>query len=277
MNLIEKILLLLAVFLLEISSYASAQNNTLTDTSNNRMAISSVPMRVKRPKPITRENSLGIRLNTDGYTLFYEKGIAKSKDSKRIEQIYDNRVFQVEFSEKKHPKELKMYGWDRDRQSDKKYIYGKINNFYAFKVNYGNKRMIAGKPYPNTVSVHWVYAGGVALGILKPYYVTGYNSKGQLEPMKFDKENEPYFLNNFRVVGYSGFSQGIGETKIIPGVHLKTSLQFDYSNKNQLVSAIETGLSAEVYTSKIELMANQKPNLYFVNLYVSAQFGKRHR
>jgi hypothetical protein len=43
------------------------------------------------------------------------------------------------------------------------------------------------------------------------------------------------------------------------------------------VAAIEVGGTAEFYSSKIELMANQKATAYFFNLYAGIQFGKRRR
>ena len=45
------------------------------------------------------------------------------------------------------------------------YIFGKINNFYALKLGYGYRRMIAGKPDPGTVSIHWIYSGGFSVGL----------------------------------------------------------------------------------------------------------------
>ncbi|MES2478515.1 MAG: hypothetical protein V4561_05485 [Bacteroidota bacterium] len=232
---------------------------------------------IKRPKPITKETSAGLRLNTDGWTAFFERGRVKAQDVKRMDMFHDVRIFQIEFSERRHPKELRMYGWDRDRQSDEMYVFGKINNFYALKFNWGMRKMLAGKPYPKAVSVHWVYAGGLSLGLLKPYYVNAYNGVGQREMMKYSTENSPYFLNALNVVGAGGFSQGIGEIKIKPGLHLKTALHFDYASDKFLVSAVEIGTTAEIYASKIELMASQKATPFFFNLYAGIQFGKRKR
>ncbi|MCC6185745.1 MAG: hypothetical protein IT256_01190 [Chitinophagaceae bacterium] len=142
--------------------------------------------------------------------------------------------------------------------------------------------MIAGKPYPNSVSVHWVYAGGLALGLLKPYYVEAYISKdgGQTydrDIVKYSPEISEYFLNPIYIIGAASFTQGLGELKIKPGVHLKTALHFDYAKDKFLVSAAEIGATAELYASKIELMATQKAVPYFFNIYASIQFGSRKR
>ncbi len=245
-------------------------------------ASAAKPPIVRRPPPITKELSAGFRLNTDGWSLIVESGKAKTEDTRRIDMFHDVRILQFEFSERRHPKELRIYGMDGAKQSDKMYSFGKLNNFYSFKFNYGYRKMIAGKPYPKAVSVHWVYAGGLTIGLLKPYYVDAYVSKDngstyERESIKNSPENSLYFLNTPFVIGSSGFSKGLGEIKIVPGLHLKTALHFDYTPNKFNVAAIEVGATGEFYTSKIELMANQKAVPYFFNLYAGIQFGKRSR
>jgi len=65
--------------------------------------------------------------------------------------------------------------------------------------------------------------------------------------------------------------------KYIPGLQFRTGLHFDFAARERKKSklAIETGIAAELYTKKIELMVNQKATPYFVNLYLSFQFGRR--
>jgi len=236
---------------------------------------------VKKPKPLTKELSAGIRLNTDGWGLFVDKGKVISQDAKRMDMFHDVRLFQFEFSERRHPKELRQYGWDVNRQSEKQYAFGKINNFYSLKFNFGSRKMIAGKPFPHSVSIHWLYAGGLTLGLLKPYYIEAYTSKDggktySKENIKYSSTTAGTFLSPVYIVGSSGFSTGIGETKIIPGLHLKSALHFDYAIDKFKVAAVEVGATAEYYIQNIELMANQKAVPYFFNLYASIQLGKRY-
>lgn len=271
---------LLLLLCIDFSLYAQTPLISSTDSS---VKVKPMPKPiVKRPKPITKESSVGLRLNTDGWSFIFESGKAKSQDLKRIDMFHDVRILQFEFNEKRHPKELRMYGWDRNQQSDKMYAFGKVNNFYSLKFNIGMRKMIAGKPYPKSVSVHLVYAGGLTLGLLKPYYVDAYTSKDggatfELAPVKFTPENSQYFLDPLYVVGSSGFTKGLGEMKIIPGLHLKSALHFDYTPNKFKVAALEVGATAEYYTKKIEMVASQKPVAYFFNLYAGIQFGGRRR
>jgi hypothetical protein len=228
---------------------------------------------VKKPKPITKELSAGIRLNTDGWTFFVETGKVKTDQPKKIDMFHDVRILQFEFSEKKHPKEMKIYGINGGQTSDKTYIYGKINNFYALKFNYGMQKMITGKPLFKCVSVHLVYAGGLSLGMLKPYYV----QTSDVGKIKYSDKTKNEFLNPATITGSAGFSEGIGELQFVPGLHLKTGFHFDFSRDKFFLAAVEVGATGEFYTRKIEMMANQKATPYLFNLYAGVQFGKRRR
>lgn len=271
-------LLILGFFLLFGKGlFAQTQTYSSTDSSL-KLTVIRKPIE-KKPKPITRETSFGFRLNSDGWSAVFESGKSRAQDLKRIEQFYDLRFFQIEFSERRHPKELRMYGWDArtNSETNSRYAFGKVNNFYALKFNMGNRKMIAGKPYAKSVSVHWVYAGGLALGLLKPYYVNAFNLMGQEESVKYTPETAPFFLNNFYVLGSGGFAKGLNEIQIKPGLHLKTALRFDFGTEKTVVSALEVGGTAEIYSSKIELVAHQNANQAFFNVYAGIHFGKRRR
>lgn len=251
--------------------------------TDNRENI-PVPVRSKRPKPVKHELSGGLRLNSDGWSLFLDRGKVKEPD-RTTDYHYDLHFWQLEFGEKKNPQEIKRsntIGTTAD--AAKPFIYGKANNFYALKVGYGKRKLIAGKPELNNevetgvISIHWVYLAGVSVGLEKPYYIEAYvdnNGIYELKSIKYTDTTKEDFLFQPNVVGSSGFGKGLGETKIVPGVHFKTALHFDFapSKKNKL--AVETGLNVEIYTRGIELMAAQSATPVFVNVYASFQIGKR--
>lgn len=252
--------------------------------TDNRENI-PVPVRKKRPKPIKHELSGGLRLNSDGWSLFLDRGKIKQPD-RTTDYHYDLLFWQLEFSEKKNPQEIKRSNTvGSTADAAKPYIYGKANNFYALKVGYGKRKLIAGKPELNNevergvISIHWVYLAGVSVGLEKPYYIEAYvpNSSGleELKSITYTDTTQEAFLRQEGAVGSSGFGKGLGETKIVPGIHAKTALHFDFapSKKNKL--AVETGLNLEVYTRGIELMAGQNATPVFVNVYASFQIGKR--
>ncbi len=268
--------LLLTMLFLSDVAFGQATVSSATGSSST-----TIPVRKKRIKPIRTELSLGIRFNTDGWTVFLDKGWVKNLGRPK-DLFYDVKLLQVEFSEKKHPKEIKRsnnLGTFTSEQA-KPFIFGKLNNFYTFKVGYGKRKLIAGKPVAKTVSIHWVYLAGISVGLQKPYYVEAYIDRDQTgvftqETIKYEEETKSAFLSRQNIVGSAGFSQGIGETKIVPGAHAKTAVHFDFAASKKVKLAIEAGVNAEIYTSSIPLMANQNDVPYFVNMYVSLQFGKR--
>jgi len=256
--------------------WASAQNAALpADTAKKAV---SQPMRtvkppvVKKPKPVDKEFSFGLRLNTDGWGMYVQRGKSRS-DYKETEYFYNVRYWEIALDEKKHPKEIKRTS-DLSTFNDTKpraFVYGKVNNFYSLKIGYGNRKMIAGKPDPGTVSIHWFYSGGLALGMMKPYYIDIYDGSS----IKYTDSTKEKFLNKNDIVGSSGFAKGIGEIKFAPGLHAKTGLHFDFAASKKTILAIEFGCNAEIYTRNIQIMANQKDVPYFVNVFGSFQFGRR--
>ena len=256
-----------------------------TISSSSGGALSAVPKKVipKKPKPLRTELSVGYRMNTDGWSIFADKGYVRSEETRLSDQFYNLRVFQLEFGEHKDPAQAKMRGAENATgEQTKPFIYGKVNNFYSLKLGYGFRRLFAGKPEPGNVSIHWIGTAGLALGLEKPYYIEAYapldNSGGSppvRQSIKYTEDNRNYFLDPYYIIGGSGFTKGINEIKFVPGLHLKTGLHFDFAANKKTVLAIEAGASAEFYTRKIQLMAREDGKPYFFNLFASLQFGKR--
>jgi hypothetical protein len=279
MQLIKKIGLLSFLF----SSIAlAAKAQIVNDSTHKADSIKAIPPNIapkphlykpkpKGPKPIHRELSIGFRLNTDGWGIFIDRGSVKSENVKTSDMFYHFNLWQLDFNEKKDPREMKSTGTDQTGKTNS-YIYGKINNFYTLKLGIGTSKMIAGKPDPGAVSIHWVITGGVSAGLLKPYYI---NINGVGQPVKYTDQTKDVFLDRTLIDGNAGFSQGISEMKIVPGAHLKTGLHFDFAGSRRTLFAAEVGMNAEYYTSPIQIMALEPGVPYFFNLYVSLQIGKR--
>ncbi|MEZ5015477.1 MAG: hypothetical protein R2800_00365 [Flavipsychrobacter sp.] len=266
---------------LTVCTIGAFNSNAQTITTVNNTNTQNSLLAKKKIKPIRTELSVGIRLNTDGWSVFADKGWVKGAGRKR-DLFYDVNVFQVELGEHKHVKEIKRTNnlGTFTSEAAKPFIFGKLNNFYNLKLGYGKRKMLAGKPVLGAVAIHWVYLGGITVGFLKPYYIEAYVDKDQTgvftqEAIKYEESTKEVFLSRPNIIGSAGFSKGIGETKIVPGAHAKTALHFDFAGTRKMKLAIETGINAEIYTSSIPLMANQKEVPYFVNMYVALQFGKR--
>jgi hypothetical protein len=262
-------MVLLALAVCGVASSVSAQTVVKSSDTVKRSAP-IVLIKPKGPNPIVHEVSLGFRLNTDGWSVYSDIGKAKTKDMRRVDMFHNVRLWQVEFTEKKDPREYKTTS--DNGSGTNTYIFGKINNFYALKLGYGYRKLLVGKPDPGTVSIHWVNSIGVALGMEKPYYL---NVLSDPSAIKYSDDTKTQFLDPDVIEGSAGFSKGLSEIKFIPGFYAKTALHFDFSANKKTVIAVEAGLNVEYYSSDIQLMANQSPTAYFADMYVGIQFGKR--
>jgi hypothetical protein len=215
-----------------------------------------------------KQNVYGIRLNTDGWGVFYEKGYMKN-----VKTVH---LFSLELGIKKHPKEQKINPSNTSFiPVGNPFVYGKQNHFYQLKPTYGQQKMIGGKTNKNGVAVHVVYAGGISLGFERPYYVTIEDTSltGTRE-IKYSVKDSAAFLGNGIVQG-TGIRKGWNEIKFVPGVHAKLALRFDYGRFNEMVSAIEVGINAEAYARKVNIMLQNPSSQVFFNGYVAIMFGKR--
>ncbi|TWI85110.1 hypothetical protein IQ13_0266 [Lacibacter cauensis] len=218
-----------------------------------------------------KQSVFGLRLNTDGWGLLYEKGYMKDANTANL--------FALEFNEKKHPKEKKLNNVLNNNgflQLGNPYVYGKRNSFYQVKLSYGQQRMLGAKANKNGVAVHAIYGGGFSAGLERPYYVRiqdpGPNGSRDI---KYSKADSASFLEPGNIIMGTGLRHGWNELKFVPGVHAKAALRFDYGRFNETVAAIEIGMNLEAYSRKVEIMLLNPAQQVFFNGYIAILFGKR--
>ena len=83
------------------------------------------------------------------------------------------------------------------------------------------------------------------------------------------------FLEPKFIVKNSGVTKGLNELKIKPGLFAKAGLRFDYGHYNEAITAVEVGINAEYYFSKIPQVILAKQRNLFLNLFIALEFGKR--
>lgn len=213
----------------------------------------------------SKQTVYGFHLRTNGYGLFFEKGKMKTQRNASI--------YSIEFNEIKHPKEDKLPNNSGGFSFGNPYIYGKINNFYSLQLGYGQNRILGQKGNKNGITVNLAYKGGLTLGLLRPYYIE-VEDVSTPRKIKFTPEDSVLFLTGF-IIGGGGLGKGWNEMKFKPGVFAKTSLRFDFGRFNETVSAIDIGISAEFYSSKIPLMVFQKQKQFFYQGHIGFMFGRR--
>lgn len=213
-----------------------------------------------------KQNAFGIRLNTDGYGVFYEHGKYKT--------LTLTNLWWISLDEYKNPKEERIANTDGFFQVGNPFVYGKINNFYQLKVGIGQQRLIGGKDIKNGVAFSVIYGGGLSAGLLKPYYVNAEDSFHVVGDYRYSPATD-YIFRYGPINGGSGFGKGFNEIKFTPGAFARAALRFDYGAYNELLSALEAGVTAQYYTKEMPVMLDQPAKKFFFNAYVALVFGKR--
>ncbi|HXB91311.1 MAG TPA: hypothetical protein VNU72_03440 [Puia sp.] len=213
-----------------------------------------------------KHNIFAIRLATDGYGISFEKG--KYKTPSRT------LLYEFELNEIKDPKEHRISATS-DGFNYTSVVPYKLNNLYEFKVAIGQQHLIGGKGNKNGVAVTALYAGGLTLGMQKPYFLDIQNQiTGQTSRLTFAQVVNDSTQGD-AITGASGFTVGWDHLTLKPAVNAKQAMRFDYGRLNQTITAIEAGLTEEFYFSKIPLVYLVPQRQFFFNAYISILFGSR--
>ncbi len=213
----------------------------------------------------SKQSLFGVQLQTNGYGVFFEMG---KMSSQRTATIYS-----IGFSEIKHNKEEKFPSGSGGFSFDNPYIYGKINNFYQLKLGAGFQRILGQKGNKNGVAVNAILHGGLSLGLLRPYYIV-VDDNGETRTIKYSQADSNLFIHGF-ILGGGGLGKGWGEMKMKPGVYAKSAMRFDFGRFNEVITAVEVGISTEFYSSKIPILLFQKNKQFFYQGHIAVMFGHR--
>jgi hypothetical protein len=257
-------LVFLATTLFAIASSAQSREDRRERKEARRQKINEMVRQAEEGVLIyEKQNIFGIQLRTNGYGAFYELG--------RMKTNRKTNIYRLDISELKNHKEEKFGG---GFFFGNPFIYGKKNYFYPITLGFGQQFIMGQKGNKNGVAVSAIYNGGIAIGLLRPYYVEATDISNQEVSIKYDDNNE-LFLSEDRVNGASGLGKGWNELKIKPGGFLKAAMRFDYGRFNESVNGLEIGAHIEVYSSKIPLMVFQEDKRIFFNAYLAILFGRR--
>jgi hypothetical protein len=69
--------------------------------------------------------------------------------------------------------------------------------------------------------------------------------------------------------------EGLGESKIVPGLNVKAALNFELGTVKSQVTGFEAGFLMDVYTKKIEIMPTAKNYSVFPTLFLTLFYGNR--
>ena len=254
-----RLFLISASFLLCFSSFAQKAKKEKKEENKKRI---NALIRQEEEGVIAykRHTVFGGKLINDGYGVFMEIGRAQS--------VKKAMLYQLEISERKSPREQKQ---SNPQNYASPFIYGKQNFVYPVKLGVQQQILFGNKSNKNGVSVTGNFGGGLAIALLRPYYLQ-LSSTGDY--IKYESKDSVAFLTG-NISGGPGFSKGWKDLTVNPGAYVKSALRFDYGVYNEIISALEVGISGEFYSKKIPIIVKDPQKQFFFTGYVSIIFGRR--
>ena len=251
------------LIIVSFSLHSFAQDSRKQRQQEKREHVNSI-IKQQEEGVITYKKSFlfGAKLITDGYGVFFELGRASS--------VNKALLYQLEISERKHIKEEKTNSF---YSNSAPYIYGKENFFYPVKLGVQQQRLLGNKSNKNGVAITANYGGGVAVGLLRPYYVQ-VSDGNNINYVKYNSADSSEFLGT-HIFGGPTLGKGWNELTVTPGLYAKAAVRFDYGSYNEIISAIEVGISGEYYSKKIPQIVYNPEKQFFFSGYVAILFGKR--
>jgi hypothetical protein len=203
------------------------------------------------------EMSFAALINSNGFGLNFRYG-------KRINYL-NKTIFDFDFVTIRDLKEYKFLSTYNTRF----YVFGKLNVFCNLRAGVGQQKEVYTKSDKGGLSIRYFYSGGVAIGLYKPIYYDFFNpTDSSVYIDQITSTNAPYIL------GRESFFKGMNETSVIPGLYAKAGITFEFSEKDQTISALEVGAILDAFPQRIPIMDFQENNWTFFSLFISYRFGK---
>ena len=208
----------------------------------------------------SREFTWGINKNTNsglfgGFSLKFSKALG--------ENTYRTLAFDI--LNVRHPKEDRRVA----PQTGTSFIFGKQNFLYTIRGQYGLERILFRKAPQQGVQINGHAGIGPSIGILAPYFVINANT-GETEEFNPRVHTAPQ-----SIAGSGRLFQGLGRSKIIPGLNAKASVIFEFGTFRRSVAGIELGFAAEIFTRKVLIVATQGSDVIFPTAFFTLFWGSR--
>ena len=240
---------------------------------------SSVPDAPSDEQSYRKEFVFGVNFNTQGGLL--------GGASVRSSRVLDGRLLRfwsIEGVMLKNAKEDR-----RTTQVGGTYIDQKTNYGFVLRPSIGLQRILFRKAADAGVQVNGLVSVGPSIGLLMPYYISYDRTApvtGQISLANDDIVNEqfnPRIHTDARaILDHGPLFSGIGQTKVVPGFHVRGGLSFEYGRYRDAVTGLEVGVLVEAFTKRMVILS---PNplettdplnrQFFPSVYLTLYFGHR--
>ncbi len=206
----------------------------------------------------------GINKNTNGGLI---GGVMVRFSRHRGNDIYE--TYGLELSNVKHPSEVRFVG-----QSGAGFTYGKSHHLYAIRLQYGREKLLFRKANQQGVQISAMASLGPTIGLQAPYFLSigdgRYEQFGQIPG-----SNPPAYPGPQNYLGPGKLFQGLGDSKIVPGMNSKASVLFEFGTYRSNVAGVEVGVMLEAFTEKIIIMPAQPNNSVYTSVFFTLFWGTR--
>jgi hypothetical protein len=252
MNLFKHIALLFAITISTSGIFAQFDTEEF-DTLENQILYN-------------KQKTYGIIAHSLGLGIQFRTG-------KRI-TYFKTRMLEFEFVSMRSYKQVKMI--NPYIPDSRRYVFGKLNDAFFLRAGMIWKKLLNRKPYWGGVELRLIYAGGVSLGLGKPYYYyTVYVYQDANGRDIIERRTERYNNDIEYIYGRAPFSKGISEITLHPGIYGKAGLNFEFGKRNTKIRALEVGITIDAIPMGLTILDNNTNQIFFPTGYLSFSFGKR--
>lgn len=229
-----------------------------------------LPQTVRKGVIYKKERSFDLAIQTNGFYLGYNRA--------KIEKYYISKYLHIDLGHMKDSREQKINQANLPGNFIGNYIYGKQNDLWNLRVGRGLNYYLSEKSRKRGVAVAVRAEGGILLGILKPYYLKvreRIDNESNIIDLRYSIERKEQFLAKENILGAASFFKGFGEISLKPGAFGRLGITFDPGAYEKFVRSIGFGLSVDLYSGRVPILATDKNSFLFTNFYLNLQFGKR--
>ncbi|MDF7821469.1 hypothetical protein P1X15_27875 [Runella sp. MFBS21] len=209
----------------------------------------------------------GITTNTNSGLL----GGFVFRHSRRLEnELFGRRQYRYlafELVNVRHPKEL-----SESSNTGSRFTPGKQNYLFVLRPQYGREIILSNRSNDEGISINGILAVGASLGILKPYFIQYQVRPGVVRNEAYDpiKHSDPG-----NILGAGNMLQGLGSSKIVPGVNAKIAFSFELSAFRSNLTGLEIGFLTEVFGKAPIIIPSAENRSLFTSGYVTLFFGNK--
>ncbi|AWL08879.1 hypothetical protein HME7025_01015 [Aquirufa nivalisilvae] len=161
------------------------------------------------------------------------------------------------------------------------YIEGKLNNLLIVRPEFGMQWMLFKKSSEGGAALKGILATGPSLGIKIPYYVdVSYldpnSGRTIIKSIPYTETMANSPTGRSVIVGEGGYFAGSGDSKMVPGWHLKSGFDIELNTIKRNYLSLEVGFIVDVFQNPVEILNQTSPRSVYTTGYLTFFFGRTY-